>query len=167
MPSLHKLAGLKSLTSSMDKIQPLAVDAVKSAKLPDTIKNAFPKEGITVGTLPESLQNGLGFKDAVEVRLSIGSNRYGWVHNWRHHKDVFTDTGATSKLLSETIGNPNARCVTDISHMEGRMRQLIVVHNPESKAYCVMQLAKDGKTAELVSWHRSGENYGNSQWSKN
>lgn len=142
MPSVHKLAGLKSLTSSMDKIQL------------DALEKSFSQKGIAVGTLPESLQQGLGLQDAVEVKLSLGNNDYGIMHNLQHHPETIKTAGVSSKVLSETLGNPNARCVLGLGRQDKQVRKTVVVQNPKTAAYCVLQLADDGKTAEIVSWHR-------------
>lgn len=189
----HPLPGLPDFSGSVKAMQPEAVAFVRQAKLkpgnmpdykeqdialkkhgiakheviPAAVKKAFPVSGVPVGTLPGTLQEGLGLKEPVNIKLSAGNGRFGVTHNWRHHKEMFTNPADSAAVLRETIGNPNARCVFDVSREKGGMKKLIVIHNPDTRAYCVLRLSDDGKNAEIVSWHRENPRYGNRQWNKN
>ena len=137
-------------------------------KIPDAIKSKFPKTGVNLGTLNTAHADALGLEQAPIVRLSVGGRRFGISHNWKHHKEMFTNLADSQKVLEETIGNSNARCVLSISRdSRGRISRLAVFHSPQSGAYCVLRLSNDCQSAEIVSWHKAGDEYGNRQWSKN
>lgn len=187
------LEGLQQLSDAMSRMQPEAAAFVRQANLnpdnmpdyreqavafrknkvknyemiPPAIKNMFPKDGVQLGTLPDALRGALGLTNPVDVRLSTGDANYGIVHNWRHHKEMFTNLRDSAMVLKQTVGNPNARLVFDVARVKGKLRKLIVIHDPDTQAYCVLRLADDGKTAEIVSYHRENNRYGNRQWSKN
>ena len=38
----------------------------------------------------------------------------------------------------------------------------IVLHNLETKTYCVMSY--DGNGLKLISWNNAGDDYGNNEW---
>ncbi len=38
----------------------------------------------------------------------------------------------------------------------------IVLHNPQTQAYCVM--VWDGQELKLVSWNNAGDDYGDTEW---
>ena len=76
----------------------------------------------------------LGLKQVPTIKLSRGKNgQIGVSHNWKHHKEMFTDLADSQRVMEETIGNPNARCVlslmppTDIG-----VKRVIVIHNPDT-----------------------------------
>jgi len=130
------------------------------------IKDAFPAVGVELGKLSVAHTEALGLKQAPIVRLSLGTEKYGIFHNWAHHKEMFTDLTDSQKVLEETIGNPNSRCVISVTREGKRLKRLLVFTNPDTQAYCVSRLSGDG-TVEIMSWHRAPEKYGNNKWNKN
>ena len=73
------------------------------------------------------------------------------------------------KLLQETIGNPNCRVVVSMKRAVSNSKPIclrrIILHNPETKTYCVMIYNENEKNLRLVSWNNAEENYGNNEWS--
>ena len=63
--------------------------------------------------------------------------------------------------------NPNCRVVVSmkkaISNGAPLCLKRIVLHDPETKSYCVM--IYDGKELKLVSWNNAEDDYGNNEWS--
>ena len=101
------------------------------------------------------------------MRLARGRHaEFGISYNWRHHKEMFTDLVESQKVLEETIGNPNARCVLSITVEDKRLKKLLVFYAPDAQAYCVSRLRGNG-IVEIMSWHHAKEQYGNDKWSKN
>ena len=49
----------------------------------------------------------------------------------------------------------------------GGASRVIVIHNPDTGAYCVLQMWENDDAVQIVSWHRAPEKYGNRKWSKN
>ena len=136
-------------------------------KIQKAIRAAFPENGVKLGALSTEHADALGLKQAPTVRLARGRHaEFGISHNWKHHKEMFTDLADSQKALEETIGNPNARCVLSITVEDKRLKRLLVFYNPDTQAYCVSHLKGDD-TVEIVSWHRAPGKYGNSQWNKN
>lgn len=129
---------------------------------PPGMLDKIPEEGIDLGALnAESL--GLGGKP-LPVRLERGNRWHGAAHEWIHHKEVFTDPGETTRILSETLGSPDTRRVLTLlpDRKQHVVRKLISIHNPETGAYCT--LAEGDGTLQLVSWHRESEAYGDGKW---
>ena len=115
-----------------------------------------------------------GLPEDVPVLLGRGNSHNGIEHLWRNHKELFVDPDAAIRLLQETLGNQNCRVVVSLkrgvidTHAAGKKikqpicLKRIVLHNPETQAYCV--LVWDGKALKLVSWNNAGDGYGNSEW---
>jgi len=164
-------AGLKPAKMPDYKAQDRAFQAAGMAdheKIPAAIKAAFPENGVELGSLSQAHTDALGLKQTPMLRLARGRHaEFGVSHNWRHHKEMFTDLADSQKVLEETIGNPNARCVLSITPTSKGVKQRIVIHNPDTQSYCVLNLSVNGKEALLVSWHRADQKYGDKQWSKN
>ena len=132
--------------------------------MPKTIRAAFPEDGVELGSLGADRARALGLKQVPTVSLLRGTKEdVGIFHNWHHHKEMFVDIADSQKVLEETIGNPNARCVLSVTPTKRR----IVIHNPDTGSYCVLGLSKDGASARIMSWHRALEKYGNNKWNKN
>ena len=49
----------------------------------------------------------------------------------------------------------------------GGASRVIVIHNPDTGAYCVLHMWENDDVVQIVSWHRAPEKYGNRKWSKN
>ena len=137
-------------------------------KIQKAIRAAFPENGVKLGALSTEHTAALGLRQVPTVRLARGGHAdFGISHNWRHHKEMFTDLADSQRVLEETIGNPKARCVLSLAPASKGVKRVVVIHNPDTGAYCVLNLSVNGKDARLVSWHRAKDKYGNNQWSKN
>lgn len=164
-------AGLKPAKMPDYKAQDRAFQAAGMADhetMPKTIRAAFPEKGVELGSLGVDRARALGLKQVPTIKLSRGKNgQIGVSHNWKHHKEMFTDLADSQKVLEETIGNPNARCVLSLMPPTDKgVKRVIVIHNPDTQSYCVLEMIDDGR-AEIVSWHRTDAGYGDSHWNKN
>lgn len=76
----------------------------------------------------------LGLKQVPTIKLSRGKNgQIGGAHNWKHHKEMFTDLADSQRVMEETIGNPNARCVLSLMPPTDKgVKRVIVIHNPDT-----------------------------------
>lgn len=87
---------------------------------------------------------------------------------------LFIEPDKSARLLKETLGDPNCRVVVSLKRAmvtSGKRDKLqkvpiclkrIVLHNPQTKTYCVM--VWDGNALKLVSWNNADADYGNSEW---
>ena len=147
------------------------VDRAREKKyeiIPGAIKNAFPENGIELGSLGADRARALGLKRVPTIKLSRGKKaKNGVSHNWKHHKEMFTDLVDSQEVLEETIGNPKARCVLSVESTDTGIKRTVVIHNPDTGAYCVLHMWKNDDVAQIVSWHRTDAGYGNSHWNQN
>ena len=153
---------IRALPRASPRIAVASQQALGSEKTSTTVA-----AGVELGKLSVAHTEALGLKQAPIVRLSLGTEKYGIFHNWAHHKEMFTDLADSQKVLEETIGDPNARCVLSVIRTKKGLKRLVVVNNPDTGAYCVLNLSEDGTVARVVSWHRAPDRYGNGQWNKN
>ena len=137
--------------------------------MPKTIRAAFPEDGVELGSLGADRARALGLKQVPTIKLSRGKNAaIGVSHNWQHHKEMFTDLVDSQKVLEETIGNPSARCVLSLMPPTDKgVKRVIVIHNPDTGAYCVLQMWENDDVLQIRSWHRTDAGYGNRHWNKN
>lgn len=143
----------------------------KADKLPDNIKNLFATQPIEVGHLNKRFLEALDIPD-IPVQLKIGKGDDGITHLWHDHKDIFADPDKAVSFLQDTLGNPNSRCVIQLSAKTVKSskrrkkisNKLIVLNNPDNDSYCVMQYNEKTGTLNLMSWHDARPEYGDEQW---
>ena len=137
--------------------------------IPKSVLEKFPKEPFEVTRLNNRATESVGLPMDVPVILGRGNQHHGIEHLWRNHKDLFVNPGDAIKLLQETIGNPNCRVVVSMKRAVSNSKPIclrrIILHNPETKTYCVMIYNENEKNLRLVSWNNAEENYGNNEWS--
>lgn len=141
--------------------------------IPEKVLNSFPETGIELCNINRRAADAAGIPPCPVV-LEKGNEHNGLFHLWKNHKDVFADPEKAVRLLRETLGNPNCRVVLQLekatlhSIRHGRVVKTpiclkrLVLHNPETKSYCVM-VYTDGKL-KLVSWHNARDAYGTEKW---
>ena len=184
------LTGLKQMTGAMKQIQPIAEESAKKAQwdpkkipnykkqlklyrannpddaetLPDRIKQQFPGE-IQVGSVSgETCRNAGISENQVPIILGVGDKGQGLIHNWQHHKECFVDPEEGERILRVTLGNPNAQVSVNFEGGGKYFVQRVTFFDPQTRSYCVLLYDDQNKKFRLVSWHRSGSSYGESQW---
>ncbi len=134
--------------------------------IPKNVLEKFPKEPFEVTKLNFRAAEAAALPGDVPVILGRGNAYHGIEHLWRNHKELFINPDDAIRLLDETLGNPNCRVVVSMKRAASNGKILclkrIVLHNPETKTYCVM--VYDGKTLKLVSWNNADNDYGNNEW---
>ncbi len=138
--------------------------------IPGTVIDKFPEEPFEVAKLNQRAAESTGLPGIVPVMFGRGNAHYGIEHLWRNHKELFVNPETAIRLLKETLGNQNCRVVVSLKRAMITQRgkrvpiclKRIVLHNPETQAYCV--LVWDGKELKLVSWNNAGDDYGDSEW---
>ncbi len=97
---------------------------------------------------------------------------YGITHLWTDHKDLFLDPDKAMLILRETIGDPNCRVIVSLKQWQAlshrKEREIcikrLVLHNQKTRSYCVLRLASDGRSWQVVSFNRAPDSYGVKQW---
>ena len=142
--------------------------------IPKDVADKFPKNPFEVAKLNQRATESAGLPADTPVMLGRGNPHNGIEHLWRNHKELFIDPDKSTRLLKETLGDPNCRVVVslkramDNTHTAGKnvkrpiCLKRIVLHNPQKQTYCVM--VYDGKELKLVSWNNAGDDYGNEEW---
>lgn len=142
--------------------------------IPKDVVDKFPKDPFEVAKLNQRATESAGLPADTPVMLGRGNPHNGIEHLWRNHKELFIDPDKSARLLKETLGDPNCRVVVSLKRAmvtSGKRDKLqkvpiclkrIVLHNPQTKTYCVM--VWDGNALKLVSWNNADANYGNKEW---
>lgn len=138
--------------------------------IPGSVLEHFPKDPFEVAELNKRASESADLPDNVPVILGRGNSRHGISHLWRDHKELFADPDKSIRLLQETLGDPNCRVVVSLKRAKNKQHghgdaiclKRIVLHNPNTKTYCVM--VWDGNALKLVSWNNANDDYGNSEW---
>lgn len=138
--------------------------------IPGAVIEKFPQEPFEVAKLNSRAAESSGLPADVPVMLGRGNAHAGIEHLWRNHKELFVDPDTAIRLLKESLGNPNCRVVVSLKRAMETIRgkrvpiclKRIVLHNPETRTYCVM--VYDGKRLKLVSWNNAGDDYGDTEW---
>ena len=153
--------------------QAFAAHGKQGKNIVSEILDKFPGTPFEVAKLNGRAAAAAGLEQ-VPVMLGRGNDHHGIAHLWRDHKELFVDPAGATRLLEETLGDPNCRVVVSLKRAmrktgeHGEMGKTpiclkrVVLHNPEKQTYCVM--VYDGKELKLVSWNNAGDDYGNSEW---
>ena len=135
--------------------------------IPQNVLDKFQKEPFEVAKLNLRVTEATGLPKDISVILGRGNAYHGIAHLWRNHKELFVSPDLAIQLLRNTMGNPNCRVVVSMKKVISNGAPLclkrIVLHDPETKSYCVM--IYDGKELKLVSWNNAEDDYGNNEWS--
>lgn len=145
------------------------------ARIPKGIIDSFPDGPTKIANLNKRFADAAGIPE-MPIMLDKGNDRIGIAHLWYNHKDLFTDPNKFVKMLHETIGNPNCRCVVSLERIvksplthgkagpsQAAVVTRIVLHNPVLSRYCVMTMVDD--KLFLTSLHAGSDGYGRGQWS--